>query len=158
MTHVNDLHLLVMQDRFRILQFMYYCLFVKLHLSITYGLYLTTIICIFHFLNLMYSQIIFKRCLKNCVDSFSFSLQKYLVHDLNPTCNSNHPNLTVVFSMGLLLAQMMNGRKHGQHVAPTIKNSAYVGQKSGYPKTSTPMFEFYHCPMILTLWQVFTMM
>jgi hypothetical protein len=32
MTHVNDLHLLIMQDRFRILQFIYYCLFVKLHL------------------------------------------------------------------------------------------------------------------------------
>ncbi len=29
----------------------------------------------------MYIQIIFKRCLKNCVDPFLFSLQKYLVHD-----------------------------------------------------------------------------
>ncbi|CAM6033371.1 unnamed protein product [Sphagnum compactum] len=49
----------------------------------------------------MYSQIIFKRCLKNCVDSFSFSLQKYLVCDLNPTCNSNNPNLTVIFFHGI---------------------------------------------------------
>jgi hypothetical protein len=32
MTHVNDLHLLVMQNRFGILQFTYYCLFVKLNL------------------------------------------------------------------------------------------------------------------------------
>jgi hypothetical protein len=32
MTHVNDLHLLVMQDRFGILQFTYYYLFVKLNL------------------------------------------------------------------------------------------------------------------------------
>ncbi len=34
-------------------------------------------------------------------DFFSFSLQKYLVHDLNPTCNSNNPNLTVVFFHGI---------------------------------------------------------
>jgi hypothetical protein len=45
----------------------------------------------------MYSQIISKRHLKNCVDSFSFSLQKYLERDLNPTCNSNNPNLTIMF-------------------------------------------------------------
>jgi len=37
--------------------------------------------------------------------------------------------------MGLLLAQMMNGRKHGQHAPPTIEKSAYVGQNSGYQKT-----------------------
>jgi len=37
--------------------------------------------------------------------------------------------------MGLLLAGMMNGRKHGQHAPPTIKKSAYVGQKSSYLKT-----------------------
>jgi hypothetical protein len=49
----------------------------------------------------MYSQIIFKRRLKNCVDSFSFSLQKYQVQDLNPTCNSNNPNLTIVFFHGI---------------------------------------------------------
>ncbi|CAK9881018.1 unnamed protein product [Sphagnum jensenii] len=49
----------------------------------------------------MYSQIIFKRCLKNCVDPFSFSVQKYLVHDLNPTCNSDNPNLTVIFFHGI---------------------------------------------------------
>ncbi len=36
--------------------------------------------------------------------------------------------------MGLLLAQRMNGRKHGQHAPPTIEKSAYVGHKSGYPK------------------------
>jgi len=54
-----------------------------------------------HFFNLMYRQIIFKRCLKNCVDPFSFSLQKYLVHDLNPTCNSDNPNLTVIFFHGI---------------------------------------------------------
>ncbi|CAK9235043.1 unnamed protein product [Sphagnum troendelagicum] len=69
--------------------------------SINYCLYLTTIICILHLSNLMYSQIIFKRCLKNCVDPFSFSLQKYLVHDLNPTCNSDNPNLTVIFFHGI---------------------------------------------------------
>jgi hypothetical protein len=33
--------------------------------------------------------------------------------------------------MGLFLAQMMNGRKHGQHAPPKIKKSAYVGQKNG---------------------------
>jgi len=49
----------------------------------------------------MYSQIISKRHLKNCVDLFSFSLQEYLVHDLNPTCNSNNPNLTIVFFHGI---------------------------------------------------------
>jgi hypothetical protein len=49
----------------------------------------------------MYSQIISKRSLKNCVDSFSFSLQKYPVHDLNPTCNSNNPNLTIIFFHGI---------------------------------------------------------
>ncbi|CAM6074482.1 unnamed protein product [Sphagnum tenellum] len=69
--------------------------------SINYCLYLTTIICILHLSNLMYSQIIFKRCLKNCVDLFSFSMQKYLVHDLNPTCNSDNPNLTVIFFHGI---------------------------------------------------------
>jgi len=31
MTHVNDLHLLDMQDRFGILQFIYYCHLVKLN-------------------------------------------------------------------------------------------------------------------------------
>ncbi len=70
---------------------------VNLILSIDYCLYLTTIICILHFSNLMYSQIIFKKCLKNCIDFFSFSLQKYLVHDINPTCNSNNPNSTNIF-------------------------------------------------------------
>jgi hypothetical protein len=49
----------------------------------------------------MYSQIIFKRCLKNCIDFFSFSLQKYVVHDLNPTCNSDNPNLTIIFFHGI---------------------------------------------------------
>ncbi len=49
----------------------------------------------------MYSQIISKKCMKNCVDSFSFSLQKYLVHDLNPICNSNNPNLTIIFFHGI---------------------------------------------------------
>ncbi len=39
--------------------------------------------------------------MKNCVDSFSFSLQKYLVHDLNPTCISNNPDLTIVFFHGI---------------------------------------------------------
>ncbi len=50
----------------------------------------------------MYSQIISKRCLKNCVDSFSFFLQKHLVHDLNPTCKSNNPNLTIVLFHGIV--------------------------------------------------------
>ncbi len=68
--------------------------------STNYFLYLTTIICIFHFSYFMYSQIISKRHLKNYVDSFSFSLQE-LVHDLNPTCNSNNPNLTIVFFHGI---------------------------------------------------------
>jgi hypothetical protein len=35
------------------------------------------------------------------VFSFSFSLQKYPVHDLNPTCNSNNPNLTIIFFHGI---------------------------------------------------------
>ncbi len=69
--------------------------------SINYCLYLTTIICILHFFNLLYNLIIFKRCLKNCVDPFSFFLQKYLVHDLNPTCNFDNPNLTIIFFHGI---------------------------------------------------------
>jgi hypothetical protein len=123
-----------------------------------YCLCLTIIIFISHLSYFMSSQIIFKRHLKNYIDFFSFFLQMYLVHDLNPTCNSNNPNLTIIFFMGLLVAQMMNGKKHGQHAPTTIEKSAYVGQKSGYLKTWTTMFEFYHCPMILTLWQVFKMM
>jgi hypothetical protein len=39
--------------------------------------------------------------LKNRVDPFPFSLQKYLVHDLNPTCNSDSPNLTIIFFHGI---------------------------------------------------------
>jgi hypothetical protein len=39
--------------------------------------------------------------MKNCVDSFSFSLQEYLVHDLNTTCKSNNPNLTIIFFQGI---------------------------------------------------------
>jgi hypothetical protein len=50
----------------------------------------------------MYSQIISKKGMKNCVDSFSFSLQEYGVHDLNPTCNSNNPNLTIIFFHGII--------------------------------------------------------
>jgi len=50
----------------------------------------------------MYSQIISKKHLKKCVDSFSFSLQKYPVHDLNPTCNSNNPDLTIIFFHGIV--------------------------------------------------------
>jgi hypothetical protein len=68
--------------------------------STNYCLYLTIIICILHFFYFMYSQIISKRRSKNFVDSFSFSLQKYPVHDLNPTCNSNNPNLTIIFFHG----------------------------------------------------------
>jgi hypothetical protein len=100
MTHVNDLHLLVVQD----FVFSYSSIIVfllNLMFSITYYLHLTTIICILHFSNLMCSQIIFKRCFKNCVDSFLFSLQKFVVHDLYPTCNSNNPNLTIVFFHGI---------------------------------------------------------
>jgi len=96
--------------------------------------------------------------LKNCVDSFSFSLQKYLVHDLNPTCNSNNPNLTIVFFHGIAFGTNDEWKETWTTYPPTIEKNAYVGQKSGYPKTWTTMFEFYHCPMILTLWQVFTMM
>jgi hypothetical protein len=70
--------------------------------SINCCFYLTIIICIFHFSNLLYSQTIFKRCSKNCVDLFSFSLQQYLVHDLNPTCNSDNPNLTIIFFHGIV--------------------------------------------------------
>jgi hypothetical protein len=69
--------------------------------SINYFLYLTTVIFILQFFYFMYSQNNFKRRLKNCTDSFSFSLQKYLVHDLNPTCNSNNPNLTIIFFHGI---------------------------------------------------------
>ncbi len=39
--------------------------------------------------------------MENCVDSFSFSLQKYIVHDLNPSCKSDKPNLTIVFFHGI---------------------------------------------------------
>ncbi len=70
--------------------------------STNYLFYLTTIICVLHFSYFMYSQIISKKHFKNCVDSFSCSLQEYqLVHDLNPTCNSNNPNLTIIFFHGI---------------------------------------------------------
>jgi hypothetical protein len=36
--------------------------------------------------------------------------------------------------MGLLLGQMMNGRKHGQHDSPMKKKNAYVGHKYGSQK------------------------
>jgi len=49
----------------------------------------------------MYSQIIFKRCLKKCIDIFLFSLQRYPMHDLNPTCRSDNPNLTIIFFHGI---------------------------------------------------------
>jgi hypothetical protein len=96
-----DLHLLVMQDRFDIFPFIYYCLLVKLNLFNYLLPLFNYYICILHFSNSMYSPIIFKRCLKNFLDSFSFSLQKYLVHDLNPTCNSNNPKLTIIFFHGI---------------------------------------------------------
>jgi len=73
----------------------------KLIFSTNYCLCLTTIICILYFFYFMYGQIISKKRMKNCVDSFSFSLQEYLVHDLNPTCNSNNPNLTIIFFHGI---------------------------------------------------------
>ncbi len=74
---------------------------ILLNLIFSTNLYLTTIICILHFSYFMYGQIISKKHMKHCVDSFSFFLQEYLVHDLNPTCNSNNPNLTIVFFHGI---------------------------------------------------------
>ncbi len=74
---------------------------ILLNLISSTNLYLTTIICILHFSYFMYSQIISKKYMKHCFDLFSFSLQKYLVHDLNPNCNSNNPNLTIIFFHGI---------------------------------------------------------
>jgi len=34
--------------------------------------------------------------------SGSHSNVKYLVHDLNPTCDSNNPNLTIIFFHGIV--------------------------------------------------------
>ncbi len=42
----------------------------------------------------------FQKMFEN-VDFVSFSLQKYLVHDLNPTCNFDNPNLTIIFFHGI---------------------------------------------------------
>jgi hypothetical protein len=44
MTHVNDLHLLVMQDGFGILQFIYIVFLLNLIFSMNYCLHLTTIL------------------------------------------------------------------------------------------------------------------
>jgi len=48
----------------------------------------------------MYNQINSNAHFNNCVDRFSFPLQQYPVHDLNPTCDSNNPNLTIIFFHG----------------------------------------------------------
>jgi hypothetical protein len=37
----------------------------------------------------------------NFDEFLSFSLQKCLMHDLNPTCNSDNPNLTIIFFHGI---------------------------------------------------------
>jgi len=50
----------------------------------------------------MYNKIIVKTYLMNLFDiSFSFPLQRYLVHDLNPNCTSRNPNLTIIFFHGI---------------------------------------------------------
>jgi hypothetical protein len=50
----------------------------------------------------MYNKIIFNTYLMNLIDiSFSLSLQRYPVHDLNPNCTSNNPNLTIFFFHGI---------------------------------------------------------
>ncbi len=57
---------------------------------------------ILYFFDFMYNQIIFKTYLMNLVDIiFSFLLQKYPVHDLNPDCTSKNPNLTIIFIHGI---------------------------------------------------------
>jgi len=38
---------------------------------------------------------------KNAPSSFGWHNNEYLVHDLNPTCNSNNPNLTIIFFHGI---------------------------------------------------------
>jgi hypothetical protein len=51
----------------------------------------------------MYNKIILKTYLMNLFDiSFSLSLQRYPVHDLNPSCNSKNPNLTIIFFHGIV--------------------------------------------------------
>ncbi len=57
---------------------------------------------ILYFFDFMYNQIISKTYLMNLVDIiFSFLLQKYPVHDLNPDCTSKNPNLTIIFFHGI---------------------------------------------------------
>jgi hypothetical protein len=57
------------------------------------------------------------------------------VHDLNPTCNSNNPNLTIVFFHGIAFGTNDEWKETWTTYPPTIEKNAYVGQKSGYPKT-----------------------
>ncbi|CAK9199397.1 unnamed protein product, partial [Sphagnum troendelagicum] len=38
---------------------------------------------------------------ENAPSSSGWHSNKYLVHDLNPTCNSNNPNLTIIFFHGV---------------------------------------------------------
>ncbi len=96
--------------------------------------------------------------MKNCVDSFSFYLQEDVVHDLNRTCNSKNPNLTIVFFHGFAFGINDEWKETWATCPTNNREECICWPESGYPKTWTTMFEFYHCPMILTLWLVFTMM
>jgi len=50
----------------------------------------------------MYNKVIFKAYLMNLFDiSFSFPLQRYLVHDLNSNCISKNSNLTIIVFHGI---------------------------------------------------------
>jgi hypothetical protein len=110
-----------------------------------------------HFSYFMCSQIISKKHMNHCVDSFSFSLHKYIVHDLNPTCNSNNPNLTIVFFHGIALGTNDEWKETWTTRPTNNRIKCICCPEKWLPKDLNNNLEFYHCPMILTLWEVFTM-
>jgi hypothetical protein len=73
----------------------------------------------------MYNQIISKGCFKNCVDYFPFFLQKYPVHDLNLTCNSKNPNLTIIFFHGIVFGTN-DEWKEAWTTRPTNNTKEYI--------------------------------
>jgi len=58
-------------------------------------------------------------------------LQKYPVHDLNPTCNSKDPNLTIIFFHGIAFGTNDEWKETWTTCPTKNKESAYFGQKNG---------------------------
>ncbi|KAH8955611.1 hypothetical protein BDL97_08G149300 [Sphagnum fallax] len=71
---------------------------------------------------------------ENAPSSSAWHSNKYLVHDLNPACNSNNPNLTVIFFHGITFGTNDEWKETWTTCPTNNKEFAYVGQKSGYLK------------------------